>query len=73
MLDEDLEGEGGYEKELERRLERELRMDEKTPAGESLHGAHKTQLRNKTGIVFFFKRKNDFKTVSLTGRGIAQY
>lgn len=53
MLDEDLEGEGGYEKELERRLERELRMDEKTPAGESLHGAHKTQLRNKTGIVFF--------------------
>lgn len=40
MLDEDLEGEGGYEKELERRLERELTMDEKTPAGECLHGAN---------------------------------
>ncbi|XP_046703767.1 dystrobrevin alpha isoform X2 [Silurus meridionalis] len=38
MQNEDLEGEGHYEKELEQRLERELRMDEKTSAGESLHG-----------------------------------
>ncbi|XP_060727028.1 dystrobrevin alpha isoform X3 [Tachysurus vachellii] len=39
VLDEDLDGVGGYEKELERRLETEVRMDEKTSAGEGLHGA----------------------------------
>lgn len=43
MFDEDLEGEGGYEKELERRLERELRTDEKTAAGESRNGARAQQ------------------------------
>ncbi|TSL82587.1 Dystrobrevin alpha [Bagarius yarrelli] len=54
VLDEDLEGDGGYEKELERRLERELRMEEKTPAGDSLHGAH-THTHTQQGPTFQLK------------------